>query len=701
MESANPKRADISSDPEAAAGQRGKDKVAEDPSAPRGSPADDAGRKVTKPQLINRLNFSNFMEEAVLLHFSHRVYDRISVVPVFPEPCLGDVFECRWMEPPDLTELARAYALTCALVPRGQNFIRFKPEVLEMTAKGLRLALPEIGFEISHRKAERHACTGISVTVIQNSGAFSGFLLDFTATSFRVELRAEPPQGFDWIDPALPTHVVFFSGGQTFYSGECQIVRNTCDGPTGVYVLEPVNQEIQRYRKAEFRSRRQRLNPSPNMIFRHPLTRKRVELKIIDLSGSGFSVEEEEPSSVLLTGLILPEIELHFADSYRLACSAQVVFRRPVDPEDPASRIRCGLAVIDVKPQDHVRLLAMLHQVSDERSYVCNDLDLTELWDFFFETGFIYPEKYGTIQAQKELIKSTYEKLYTRCPDIARHFIYQENGIILGHLAMIRLWEESWLIHHHAARTSARNKAGLVVLDQTGRFGYDSHRLRSMHMDHVLTFYRPDNKFPNRIFGGIARYINDPKGCWVDALAYIRPELGAPGDRALPPDWTLAPPAPRDLKELWHWYEETSGGLMLRALDLEPGSWQKDALAREYEKHGFRRGRHFHALMRGDTLKALLVATESDIGINLSDLTQCTYVFVVEPAGLTAEILNTALVQVGLAIGQPLVPALISPATFVQQAGIPCKKTYNLWGLQIAGYSDGYFRYLSRIMKYV
>jgi hypothetical protein len=73
------------------------------------------------------------------------------------------------------------------------------------------------------------------------------------------------------------------------------------------------------------------------------------------------------------------------------------------------------------------------------------------LWNFFFDTGFIYPEKYAFFQANKEAIKKTYERLYSQSPHVARHFICQEKGAILGHMAMVRFYENSWLIHHHAA----------------------------------------------------------------------------------------------------------------------------------------------------------------------------------------------------------------------------------------------------------
>jgi hypothetical protein len=253
--------------------------------------------------------------------------------------------------------------------------------------------------------------------------------------------------------------------------------------------------EVQRYRKAEYRSQRQTLSPSPKIIFRHPLTQKRLDLKVVDLSGSGFAVEEEEHSACLLPGLILPEVELCFAGIFKLTCSTQVVFRKPVAGKGEARRVRCGLALIDVTARDHIKLLGMLHQAKDKNSYLCTDLDLDALWDFLFETGFIYPSKYALIHKRKQDVRQTYEKLYTRSPDIARHFVYQDNGTILGHMAMIRFWKNSWLTHHHAARKSALNRAGLLVLDQIGRFVYDTFRLSNMHMDYLVCYYRPQNRF--------------------------------------------------------------------------------------------------------------------------------------------------------------------------------------------------------------
>ena len=269
-----------------------------------------------------------------------------------------------------------------------------------------------MGYEIGSRRGKRHACEGINVQLIQNSTVFFGSLQDFNGFSFRVHLKAVPPQTFEWMNPEHPVNVMLSNQEVTFYTGECRIIRHTNGQDNRSYILEPLKQEIQRFKHKEYRSERYELTPSPNVVFQHPFTGKRVDLKVVDLSGSGFSVEEDESNTALLPGLILPELELNFAGSFRIKCCVQVVFRKNMVADSGKKWIKSGLALLDMDIQDHLRLIALLHQTKNKNSYICNNIDLDALWDFFFETGFIYPQKYDFIKSNKEKIKQTYEKLY-------------------------------------------------------------------------------------------------------------------------------------------------------------------------------------------------------------------------------------------------------------------------------------------------
>lgn len=661
----------------------------------------DADHRISRDLLINRLNFTHFQDDCIQVHFVHRRYHHHLLVPAIPQPCLGSELECIWAHPAEMSTVLRSFDLDYILVPRGRRFIHAVPAVVAIDVEKVRLELPAVSREISHRKVERQPCRDISVRALQNASEFGGRLLDFNAFSFRVELNAVPPQRFDWIDPKLPLNVFLCGGSATFFSGDCNITRSTQGESVRSYVLEPLKQEIHRFQKAEIRSQRQELTPSPNLLFRHPLTGRRVDLKVIDLSGSGFATEEDEHAAVLMPGLILPEVELWFANSFKLTCSVQVVSRNLLGRKADSRIVRCGLSLMDMPAQDHVKLLAMLHQSKDRNAYICNELDLEALWDFLFETGFIYPDKYAMIHTKKKEVKDTYEKLYTRNPQIARHFVYQDNGVILGHVAMLRFWQNTWLIHHHAARKTALNKAGLRVLDQISRFTHDTLRFPSLHMDHLACYYRPQNRFPHRVFGGFAQHLKDPKMCSIDPFAYMRIRNLPQTETTLPAGWRLLPVVDRDVVDLNDYYSESSGGLMLKALDLEPDSWRVDSLSEDYRRAGLKRDRYLLALRHGQRLKAFIIANVSETGLNLSDLTTCLQAIITDPEGLDPDIFMRSLHLASQLAGLEEMVALVSPPTYPQKHDLPIDKTYILWIVNTSGADQAYLKYLGRLTRYL
>ena len=657
-------------------------------------------KKVGKAQLINKLNFVNFQDGTILINLVHNQYDKEITLKATPQPCNSDLVECRWVDGKNIGNIIQSYEFRNFLIPNGQKVLKIVPELIRIDEKGLSFNLPDSGTEITSRKVRRYACQGIYAQFIQNSSVFSGTLMDFNGYSFNVKLKAVPPQTFEWLNSGHTANIILSDGAVTIYSGECKIIRYFQGTDTRNYILKPIKQEIQRFKQKEYRSERYKLTPSPNITFRHPFTKKRVDLKVVDLSGSGFSVEEDERKTALLPGMILPELSLNFSDNYKIRCSGQIVFRKPVVESNGDKWIKSGVALLDMDIQDHLKLVALLHQTKNKNSYICNQVDLDALWNFFFETGFIYPDKYAVIQKNKKLIKETYAKIYTRNPHIARHFIYQDKGTIYGHMAMIRFYENAWMIHHHAARKSSANKAGLIVLDQIGRMINDSHRLYSLHMDYVLCYYRPDNKFPSRVFGGAAKSIKDPKGCSLDGFACFHVDNRSRSTPDLPDSWRISETRPEDLQELAEFYEHTSGGLMLEAIDLKPEKMNCNDLSNQYHQLGLTRARHLYSLKKNGQLKAVLLANLSDIGLNLSDITNCVKVFVTNKAEFSAGILQAAISKVADITGKEDFPTLLYPAAFADEQKIPYEKIYNLWILNLQ-YSDPYFKYLGRLLRFI
>jgi hypothetical protein len=649
--------------------------------------------------LINKINYINFQNGTLQVVMAHRRFERTLTAKARPLPCCDAQLRCEWLEPEKIAPLVENYQFTSFFVDDGATAIRVEARVVKMDAEGLDVELPEYCWEISNRREARVSCDQVPVQVIQHSMLFRGTLLEFSTGSFLVELDINPPQTFQCLDQEHPLNLIVYDGGDLIYSGDFKILKHDSGRQRRRFVLEPQVQSIHRYIPRTYRSKRLKLTPTPNIVFHHPLTRQTVNLKVQDLSGSGLSVMEGVGNSLLLPGMMLPDVELIFADSLTIRFKAQVLYRNMSDCVEDTCDITNGLAIIDMDSNEHLKLLSLLHQADNKNSYINTRVEMDALWDFFFETGFIYPKKYAYIQANKEKIKETYWKLYTQNPTIARHFIYQAKGRIMAHMAMVRLYENAWLIHHHAARKRSMVRAGLTVLNQIGCFTYDSHRLYSMHMKYLMCYFRPENHFPHSVFGGFNRYAKDQQGCSIDEFAYCHMTVDSEVFEVLPPEWELAECHGSDLQELGHWYQHHSGGLMLDCLDLDPQSFDARDLIDEYRQHGFEKERVVLALRRNRRLCACLVIHRSNIGLNLSDLTNCVKILIVDNRDIDRSVIENALHRVyrDYHLSSDM-PTLLYPIEAVEKMKIRVEKKYCLWILNTR-YSDKYFKFIERMFR--
>jgi hypothetical protein len=656
-------------------------------------------KEVGLTKLINRLNFTNFQEGSIFVNFRHTKYQRTLSLEATPLPCLNNKFECHWTDPPESHPSLSSCSFENIYIFDGQRLIVAVPELITLGEKGAIFLLPEKSVEINYRKTRRHACEGIRAELLQNGARFQGTLLDFSAVSFRMETEAPANQTFYWVNPDVPVQIVFSNDSGTLYSGECRITSQNLGQKSRIYVLEPSHSRMQRFKAKELRSTRHELLPLPNAVFRHPLSGKSFDLKVIDISGSGFSVHEEAEISVLIPGMIINEMELKIANGFTTKCKAQVIYRQADEHPEGCGSVKCGLSILDMDIREHVNLLSLLYLARDKNSYMSTKVNTEDLWQFFFETGFIYPEKYAFVQANKNRLKEMYERLYTQNPSIARHFIYYEKGAILGHMAMLRFYEKTWLVHHHAANKTASTTAGLVVLNQLATSINDSYNLHSAHMNYVICYYRQENKFPNRVFGTAAKVINDKKGCSIDTFAYLHYKRSLADDWNFAGPWELARTTPEDLFDLESFYEQESGGLMLHALNLEPDIMDCNELSKEYDSLGFTMKRHCYTLKKNGSIKAIVTVNLSDAGLNLSDLTNCIQVVILEPEQFPKDIVYLMLSILTYKYDQPEIPVLVYPVSYADNNSLPYDKKYSLWVLNIQDNAPHFLKYLAQLIS--
>jgi len=656
------------------------------------------GKQVSRKYLINKINYSNFQEQPLIARFLHKKYGRSFSMEVFVKPCMGNNIEVEWKEPECPEEPLNQLIFKDLFMKDGEQILVITAEEISVNQKGFSLKLPNSAFLYTDRAHSRYLCRENNATILQDGYSFSGTVKNFSPDAFAVAVETGPESSFKWLNPEGRIILSLENSVGILYSSECKIRKILSSEGKKSVIAEPKQSSIQRFKAKEFRAQRFTAQSPVHAVFHHPLTGFKTELKINDISGSGFSVLENSRISVLIPGLILQECALILPGGTRLPCIGQVIHKRTVPSEENNDLVQSGIAILDMQPGDHTILLNFIHQQRDSSAFISNRVDIDALWRFFFESGFIYPNKYAHFLDKKTDIKNTYVKLYTENPGIARHFINQENNTILGHMSMLRTYENTWLIHHHASSLSHNQNAGIKVLHQVGSFANNSHRIQSMHMDYLICFFRPENKFPAKVFGEIAHKINEPKSCSLDTFAYSHFQSAGYSKKCLDGSWTLDQTDPSDLLYMESYYERVSGGLMLDAFSLKEKTGKEPDLISEYTKAGFQRQIHLFSLKRNNELKAVFMVDLSEPALNMSDLTNCVKIFVTDGSDIERSHIFAALSCLQTYFPDGEMPFLINPFNFAREKNIAYEKEYILWVLN-TDEGDKYFRHLKGLLK--
>jgi len=645
---------------------------------------------IDQKDLINILNFIHFMDRCIYVHLLHVRYGESILLKACPEPCLGKEFTCRWDEGKISGITLEHYQFLNILIDDGKSLILIPAQPQSMDKKSFTIQIPEKSYIVGYRQERRYPCNGISSELIQNGFQAFGELVDFNPIGFRVNITPGPSSSFRWLNLDESIHVNLMDNRQTIYSGVCRIIRHVSKQQGMEIVLSPVSEGIMRFRKKQARNIRQRLVPSPSLVFNHPLLKKRIQLDVHDISTSGFSIYEEEGGRVLMPGMIIPGLNINFSGILNISCTAQVIYHL----EEEGRGSRYGLAILDMDINSYSRLTQILTNVLEPHSYLSTEVDMDALWEFFFDTDFLYPKKYRIIQSHREAFKETYRKLYQENPEIAKHFIYQKNGRIYGHISMIRAYERAWMLHHHAARAHENRMIGFIVLKQLMYYLNDMHRLPSAKADYFICYFRPENRFPDRVFGGFARELENRRGCSMDLFAYLS-HTGLSLGNSLPEGWSLRSSSSLDIWNLKRFYEKSSNGLILDAMGFEQNDTDGEHLEDIYGRLGLLRRWQVYSLVYKGEQYAVIIVNQSNLGINLSELLNCIKIIVTKPEELSRDVLSIAVSNLVGGYKIERIPVMFYPFSYVIDNKIPYEKSYQLWIINV-DYADEFMEYMRK-----
>ena len=156
----------------------------------------------------------------------------------------------------------------------------------------------------------------------------------------------------------------------------------------------------------------------------------------------------------------------------------------------------------------------------------------------------------------------------------------------------------------------------------------------------------------------------------MDEFAYLHWRDSGPRTTTLSAPWTLAQTDTEDLVKLEAFYENESGGIMMEALDLQPDMIGCEDLSQEYRRLGFHREVKLFSLKKENELKAVFMVCISNLGLNLSDLTNYLKVFVLDSDTLSRDILYQAISELSVYFEHNEVTVMIYPVAYANSVSL-------------------------------
>ncbi len=658
-------------------------------------PEQEAVRPVTRRQLADRVNRLNFIEEVVVVQLLHPKYGHRVTVTADPLPCDGKLLDIRWRN--GIPDNISQYTITGIVLPGTPNAFSFSVENPTLFTAGLSCQLPRQGTPLPERKATRmRALDGVKATLAQHSIRFEGVLTDFSAHSLCVKLRIDKPNSRYWITPERSVHLTLETSHGVIFGGDMKVMRNDSDLDNHLFVLAPAEMNTPRFPNKKYRAKRMCLFPEPSLAFQHPLTGRHIEMNVVDLSGLGVCVDESSEQAMLLPGMILPKMRIKLGTGFAIPCRGQVVYRKNTADSEGE---RCGVALLDIDIQDHLRLLSLMQRAHNRNAHLNTEVDIETLWEFFFETGFIYPSKYLQLARRKEGFLETFRKTYLEQTSIARHFTFQADGQIQAHLSAVRLYEQTWFQQHHAARRTGKRAIGFEVIQQLAEYFYHAFSLSNDKIGFVAGFYRPENRFPAKYFRAIVKQLKNQKAASLDLFAYFSkiPEFDDQGIwEDLPSTWKIEQTTKGDLVELNGFYEQISGGCMMEALDLRPEMLGRTVIEEEYHKLGMIRRRHLFSVKRDQELMAVVELHEADTELSLSRMDRVITCYVLDEK-LPSSLLRVIVRSLSAKLNLDNPPMMIYPQNYASHHELEADKRYEMMILNVL-HAEEYMYFLDNFM---
>jgi hypothetical protein len=386
--------------------------------------------------------------------------------------------------------------------------------------------------------------------------------------------------------------------------------------------------------------------------------------RLIDLHPAGAAFNFDAREEIYPLGLRL-EVVLSIAGR-QVAARAVVQSISPAvaGAEDgQAHAKRCGLKLEGLTDADRQVLLDLLVRSLVPDVVDASSLPFSDIWRLFVEHQVRFPDYPPDDPKTLETLTTAHALVGDGRHGLAKSFVYQDKGELVGHASGLRVYSKTWLTQH------------LLVRSGTTRHTQISHALVNLafhygealsDVEYVRVFWRASNRWPVRVFGALSAKLLQPGVAVLSTFTPFRRPVSAAAF-ASQARAGLASPADQELLLAHLW--QTEDPLRLLADDLVKEELGLESLSARYARAGLARSRSVAVARGADGPRGWVIAERSTPALFWAEWFNAYRLVLVAPAAPDAEEVCRALLAWaqadaagrGQSVAEVLVPDALVP----------------------------------------
>lgn len=248
---------------------------------------------------------------------------------------------------------------------------------------------------------------------------------------------------------------------------------------------------------------------------------------------------------------------------------------------------------------------------------VAHDVTFDDIWTLLLDSGFLYPEKVARLEPVLPSIQQTVRKLLLANGNLMATAVMRNEKTLEAHMSILRWCEQTWIVQHLAALPmSARRLCASAQLT----LGFTQYGQLRPDIVWSKMYFRPNNLWPARVFGGYAKRITGPATSDLRTFHYLVAPTAASSSR-LSAGIEVRAGGQEDKVMIEDWFTARGRTVEVQANQLQASCDGLEKLSQEYEQAGLLRRRESIIAERNGRATGFALLEIASLGMNFSELT--------------------------------------------------------------------------------